>query len=114
MWHPIIKFIASVFKCLDDSSQFFESIPEKLRKILKVTLFFVDFSMAFDSIHREIKEQIFLAYGFPKETVTIIMMLYKNRNAILHLPNGITFLWHGHWSLALVLFISAQIMYKEH
>ena len=38
----------------------------------------IDFSKAFDSIQREKMEQILLAYGLPKETVTAIMMLYKN------------------------------------
>ena len=45
----------------------------------KATLLFVDFSKAFDSIHRGKMEQILLAYGLPKGTVTAIMMLYKNR-----------------------------------
>ena len=39
------------------------------------TIVFVDFSKAFDSIHREEMEQILLAYDLPKETVTAIMML---------------------------------------
>ena len=33
--------------------------------------------MVFDSIHREKMEQILVAYGLLKETVTAIMMLYK-------------------------------------
>ena len=49
-------------------------------KNLKVTLLFVDFFKAFDSIHRGKIEQILLVYGFPWETVTAIMMLYKNMN----------------------------------
>ena len=47
-------------------------------KNLEATLLFVDFSKAFDLIHREKMVQILLAYGLPKETVTAIMMLYKN------------------------------------
>ena len=39
---------------------------------------FVDFSKAFDSIHRGKMEQILLAYVLPKETVAAIRMLYKN------------------------------------
>ena len=35
----------------------------------KATLLLVDFSKAFDSIHRGKIEQILLAYGLPKETV---------------------------------------------
>ena len=38
----------------------------------------LDFSKAFDSIHRRKMEQILLAYSLLKETVTAIMMLYKN------------------------------------
>ena len=41
----------------------------------------VDFSKLFDSIHREMMEQIL--YGLPKEAVTAIMMLYKNTKAIV-------------------------------
>ena len=35
---------------------------------------FVDFSKAFDSIHRGEMEQIFLSYGLPKETVAAIIV----------------------------------------
>ena len=38
-------------------------------------MLFVDFTKAFDSIHRETMEQILLAYGIPKETVAAIMIL---------------------------------------
>ena len=48
------------------------------KKKLKVSFLFVDFSKAFDSIHREKTEQILLAYGLPKETITAIMILYRN------------------------------------
>ena len=47
-------------------------------KNLKATLLFVDFSKAFDSIHWGKMEQILLAYGLSKETITAIMMLYRN------------------------------------
>ena len=47
-------------------------------KDLQATILFVDFTKAFDSIHRKKMEQILLAYGLPKETVTAIMMLYRN------------------------------------
>ena len=49
---------------------------------------FEDFSKVFDSIHREKMEQILLVYGPPKETVTAIMMLYKNAKSIVHSPDG--------------------------
>ena len=35
-------------------------------------------------------EQILLAYGLPKETVTAIMMLYKNTKVKVHSPDGDT------------------------
>ena len=38
----------------------------------------VDFTNAFDSIHRGKMEQILLVYGLPKETVAAIMILYRN------------------------------------
>ena len=53
-------------------------------KNLEVTFLFVDSSKAFDSIHRGKVEQILLAYGLSKETVTAIMMLYKNMKIRVH------------------------------
>ena len=47
-------------------------------KNVEATLLFVDFSKVFNSIHRGNKEQTQLVYSLPKETVTVIMMLYKN------------------------------------
>ena len=47
-------------------------------KNLQATILFVDFTKAFDSIHRGKMEQILLAYGLPKETVAAIMILYRN------------------------------------
>ena len=47
-------------------------------KNLQATLIFVDFTKAFDSIHRGKMEQILRAYGIPKETVAAIMILYRN------------------------------------
>ena len=44
-------------------------------KNLQVTISFVNFTKAFDSIHRGKMEQILLAYGLPKETVAAIMIL---------------------------------------
>ena len=38
----------------------------------------VNFTKAFDSIHRGKMEQILIANSLPKETVTAIMMLYRN------------------------------------
>ena len=57
-------------------------------KNLETTLLYVDFSKAFNYIHRRKKEQILLAYGLPKETVTAIMMLCRNKKVKVHSPNG--------------------------
>ena len=62
-------------------------ILESVRaKNLETTILFVDFSKAFDFIHRGKMEQIILAYGLPKETVTVIMMLYRNTKIKSPLP----------------------------
>ena len=55
-----------------------------IRRIIKgvrheATLLFVDFSKAFNSIHRREMVQIFLANDLLKEIVTAIMKLYKTR-----------------------------------
>ena len=50
-------------------------------------ILFVDFTKAFDAIHRGKMEQILLAYGLPEETVAAIMMLYRNTKVKLHSPN---------------------------
>ena len=80
-------------------------------KNLEATILFVNFSKAFDSIHREKMEQILLTYGLPKETVTAIMMLYKNMKVKVHSLDGdtdyfdiVTGVLQGH-ALALYLFI---------
>ena len=49
-----------------------------VQKNLEATIVFVDFAKTFDSIHRGKMEQILLTYGLSKETVTAIMMLYRN------------------------------------
>ena len=59
-------------------------------KNLTATLLFVDFSKAFDSIHRGQMEKILLAYGIPNETVQAIMMLYKNTKSLVRSPDGDT------------------------
>ena len=56
-------------------------------KKLGATILFVDFTKAFDSIHRGKMEQILLAYGLPKETVTAIMMLYGNTKVKIRSPD---------------------------
>ena len=59
-------------------------------KNLQATLIFVDFTKAFDSIHRGKMEQILLAYGIPKETVVAITILYRNTKVKVRSPDGDT------------------------
>ena len=56
----------------------------------QATLLFVDFTKAFDSIHRGKMEQILLAYGLPKETVTAKTILYRNTKVKVRSPDGDT------------------------
>ena len=53
-------------------------------------MIFVDFTKAFDSIHRRKMEQILLAYGIPKETVAAITILYRNTKVKVRSPDGDT------------------------
>ena len=59
-------------------------------KNLQATLLFVDFTKAFDSIHRGKMEQILIAYGLPKETVAAITILYRNTKVKVRSPHGDT------------------------
>ena len=59
-------------------------------KNLEAAILFVDFTKVFDSIHRRKMEQSLLAYGLPKETVTVIMMLYRNTKVKVLSPDGDT------------------------
>ena len=59
-----------------------------MEKNLKATLLFVDFSKAFDSIHRGKMERILLAHGFSKETVTVMTMLCKDTKAMVQSTDG--------------------------
>ena len=63
-------------------------IDKILWKNLEATILFVDFSKAFDSIHRGKMEQILIAYGLPIETIAAIMMLYKNTKVKVHSSDG--------------------------
>ena len=56
----------------------------------EATLFFVFFTKAFDSIHRGKMEQTRLAYGLPKETIPVIMMLYRNTKVNVRSSEGNT------------------------
>ena len=59
-------------------------------KNLQAILLSVDFTKAFDSIHRGKLEQILLAYGLPKETVAAITILYRNTKVKVRSPDGDT------------------------
>ena len=59
-------------------------------KNLEATILFMDFTNAYNSIHRGKMEQILLAYGLPKETVVAIMMLYRNTKVKVHSLDGDT------------------------
>ena len=56
----------------------------------QVILLFVDFTKAFDFIHRGKMEQILQAYGLPKETVAAITILYRNTKVKVRSPDGDT------------------------
>ena len=59
-------------------------------KHLQATLLFVNFTKAFDSIHRGEMKQILQAYGLPKETVAAITILYSNTKVKVRSPDGDT------------------------
>ena len=59
-------------------------------KNLQATILFVDFTKVFDSIHWGKMVQILLPYGLPKETVTTIMILYRNTKVKVRSPDGDT------------------------
>lgn len=58
------------------------------RKNLKAVLLFVDFSKAFDSVHRGKMMLILKSYGIPPELVTAIARLYENTKAKVLSPDG--------------------------
>ena len=57
-------------------------------KNLEGTILSVNFTKAFDTIHRGKMEQILLAYSLRKETVAAIMMLYRNTKVKVCSPDG--------------------------
>ena len=59
-------------------------------KNLPATLLFIDFSKAFDSIHRGKMKEILSAYGIPKETVDAIMIMYQDTHSMVRSPDGDT------------------------
>ena len=59
-------------------------------KNLQAILLFVDFTKAFDSIHRGKMVQILQAYGLSKETVAAITIPYRNTKVKVRSPDGDT------------------------
>ena len=59
-------------------------------KNLQATILFLDFTRAFDSIHRGKMEQILHAYSLSKETITAMMMLYRNMKVKVRSLDGDT------------------------
>ena len=67
-----------------------ESLKVYGGKNQQATLLFIDFTKAFDSIHRGKMEKTLLAYGLPKETVAVITILYRNTKVKVRSPDGDT------------------------
>ena len=80
----ICKYILIIRKILEGVR------AKKNKNKLHATILFVDFTKAFDSIHRGKIEQILLAYGIPKETVAAITILYRNTKVKVSSPDGDT------------------------
>ena len=59
-------------------------------KNLQATIAFVDFSKAFDFIHRSKLADILRSYGIPNEKVKAIMMLYKGTKSLVRSSDGDT------------------------
>ena len=59
-------------------------------KNVQATILFVDFTKAFNSIHKWKMEQILLGYGVAKETVAAITILYRNTKVKVRSPDGDT------------------------
>ena len=59
-------------------------------KNLLLTLLLIDFSKAFDSIHRGKMKETLVASGISKETVDAIMILYQNTRSMVRSPDGDT------------------------
>ena len=85
LWYDSTWDWTLVSQAIGEHSRILEGV-----KNLQATLLFVNFTKAFDSIHRGKMELILLAYGLPKETVAAIMILYKNTKVKVRSPDGDT------------------------
>ena len=65
-------------------------IEEAKRNNVPETIVFVDFSKAFDSVHRAKMMQILKAYEIPNELVNAIRKLYEGTRAKVLSPDGET------------------------
>ena len=59
-------------------------------KNLLAALLFIEFSKAFDLIHRRKMKEILSVYGITKETVDAIMLLYHDTSSMVRSPDGDT------------------------
>ena len=64
-----------------------EGIKEKN---LVACIIFIDFSKAFDSIHRPKMAEILKSYGIPNKIINEIMILYSNNKSMVRSPDGDT------------------------
>ena len=64
-----------------------EGIKEKN---LVACIIFIDFSKAFDSIHRPKMADILKSYGIPNKIINAIMILYSNNKSMVRSPDGDT------------------------
>ena len=55
-----------------------------------LTVIFVDFSKAFDSIDRSVIKKVLKLYKLPEKIVKVIMNLYTNTSATVKTPSGET------------------------
>ena len=53
-------------------------------------IIFIDFSKAFDSIHRPKMAEILKSYGIPNKIINAIMILYSNNKSLVRSPDGDT------------------------
>ena len=84
----INSYFISIINIILTIRRILEGVRAKKKKNLQATLLFVDFTKAFNSIHKGKIEQILLAYGLPKETVAAITILYRNTKVKIRSPDG--------------------------